>query len=111
ITGSGLPTNWTDADIGAPGVAGSASYASGTFTVSGSGADIYGTADQFNYVSQPVTGNLTITAQVTSQTDTNSWAKAGVMIRESTASGAAYVGVYITPGKGASLQYRSSDNA
>ncbi|WP_174240681.1 chitobiase/beta-hexosaminidase C-terminal domain-containing protein, partial [Granulicella sp. S156] len=111
ITGSGLPTNWTDADIGAPGVAGSASYTSGTFTVSGSGADIYGTADQFNYVSQPVTGNLTITAEVTSQTDTNSWAKAGVMIRESTASGAAYVGVYITPGKGASLQYRPSDNA
>ena len=111
ITGSGLPSNWTDADIGAPGVAGSASYASSTFTVSGSGADIYGTADQFNYVSQPVTGNLTITAQVTSQTDTNSWAKAGVMIRESTASGAAYVGVYITPGKGASLQYRASDNA
>ena len=111
ITGSGLPTNWTDTNIGAPGVAGSASYASGTFTVSGSGADIYGTADQFNYVSQPVTGNLTITAQVTSQTDTNSWAKAGVMIRESTASGAAYVGVYMTPGKGASLQYRASDNA
>ena len=111
ITGSGLPSNWTDADIGAPGVAGSASYASSTFTLSGSGADIYGTADQFNYVSQPVAGNLTITAQVTSQTDTNSWAKAGVMIRESTASGAAYVGVYITPGKGASLQYRASDNA
>jgi len=111
ISGSTLPSGWTDTDIGGPGLAGSASYSGSTFTVSGGGADIYGTADQFNYASQSVNGNLTVTAYVASQTNTNSWAKAGVMIRESTAAGAAYVGVYITPGKGASLQYRPSDNA
>ena len=111
ISGSTLPSGWSDTDIGGPGLAGSASYSGSTFTVSGSGADIYGTADQFNYASQSVNGNLTVTAYVASQTNTNSWAKAGVMIRESTAAGAAYVGVYITPGKGASLQYRPSDNA
>jgi regulation of enolase protein 1 (concanavalin A-like superfamily) len=111
ISAGSLPSGWTDSDIGGPGVAGSASYSAGTFTVLGSGTDIYGTADQFNYASQSVSGNLTITALVNTQTNTNSWAKAGVMIRESTAAGAAYVGVYITPGKGASLQYRPSDNA
>lgn len=111
ISGNTLPANWYDADVGVPGLAGSASYSGTTFTVSGSGADIYNTADQFNYVSQSVNGNLTITALVNTQTNTNSWAKSGVMIRESTAAGAAYVGVYITPGKGASLQYRPSDNA
>ena len=111
IVGNTLPSGWTDTDIGGPGLAGSASYSGSTFTVSGGGADIYGTADQFNYASQSVNGNLTVTAYVASQTNTNSWAKAGVMIRESTAAGAAYVGVYITPGKGASLQYRPSDNA
>ena len=41
----------------APAVAGSASYANGVFTVNGSGADIWGGSDQFNYVSQPLTGN------------------------------------------------------
>ena len=110
-SGGSLPTGWSDLDIGSPGIAGSASYSSGTFTVKGSGADIYGTSDQFNYVSQSVNGNLTITARVASQTNTNAWAKAGVMVRESTAAGAAYVGVYITPGKGASLQYRPSTGA
>jgi len=111
ISGNTLPSGWTDTDIGGPGLAGSAGYSGSTFTVSGSGTDIYGTADQFNYVSQAVNGNLTVTAYVATQTDSNVWAKAGVMIRESTAAGAAYVGVYITPGKGASLQYRPSDNA
>jgi regulation of enolase protein 1 (concanavalin A-like superfamily) len=111
ISTTSLPSGWSDLDIGAPGLAGSATYSGGVFTVNGSGADIYGTADQFNYVSQTANGNLTITARVASQTNTNAWAKAGVMIRETTAAGAAYVGVYITPGKGASLQYRTATNA
>jgi Fn3 associated len=67
-SGGSLPTGWSDLDIGSPGIAGSASYSSGTFTVKGSGADIYGSSDQFNYVSQSVNGNLTITARVASQT-------------------------------------------
>ena len=104
--------SWMDLDIGAPGVAGSVSYGGGVTTVSGSGADIYGTSDQFNYVYQPTTStSFTIQAEVTSQTNTNSWAKAGVMIRESTAAGAAYAGVYVTPGEGVSFQYRATTNA
>src|SRR5436309_3311199 len=42
----GLPAGWTDADIGAVGLAGSASFNAGTFTVKGSGADIFTSADQ-----------------------------------------------------------------
>lgn len=111
INSTSLPSGWADTDIGTPGVAGSATYSGTTFTVNGSGADIYNTADQFNYVSTAANGNLTITARVVSQTNTNSWAKAGVMIRETTAAGSTYVGIYITPGKGASLQYRATTNA
>jgi hypothetical protein len=82
-----LPSPWVDTDIGAPALAGSASFSSGTFTVKGSGADIFGSNDQFNYVYQPTTGNGTIIARVTSQTNTSSNAKAGVIWKASTATG------------------------
>jgi regulation of enolase protein 1 (concanavalin A-like superfamily) len=111
VTVNVLPVPRTDLDIGAPGALGSASYSGSTFTVSGAGADIYGTADQFHYVYQPTTStSVTITARVDSQTNTNSWAKAGVMIRETTAADATYAGIYVTPGKGVSFQYRTATN-
>ena len=102
---SGLPFPWTDSDVGSPAVAGSASYASGVFTVKGSGVDIWAGSDQFNYVSQPLTGNASIVARVTSQSDTDPWAKAGVMIKQSTASGSSYALLGVTPGNGIAFQY------
>jgi regulation of enolase protein 1 (concanavalin A-like superfamily) len=103
---SGVPAGWTDVDIGSPGMVGSATYNAGTFTVSGGGADIWYASDQFNYVYQSLTGDLTITARVASQQNTDSWAKAGVMIRETTAANASYVSVLLTPAYGVNMQYR-----
>ena len=102
---SAVPAPWADADVGGPAVAGSASYANGVFTVNGSGADIWGGSDQFNYVSQPLTGNGTIVARVTSQSDTDPWAKAGVMIKQSTTSGTSYALLGVTPGNGVHFEY------
>ena len=102
---SALPSPWADADVGSPAVAGSASYASGVFTVNGSGADIWGTSDQFNYVSQSLTGDGSIVARVTSQSDTDPWAKAGVMIKQSTTSGSPYALLAVTPGNGVQFEY------
>jgi glucose/arabinose dehydrogenase/regulation of enolase protein 1 (concanavalin A-like superfamily) len=95
-----LPSPWVDTDVGSPAIAGSASYANGVFTVNGSGTDIYGTYDQFNYVNQPVTGdgNGTLIARVTSQTNTSSNAKAGIMFKQSTTAGSPYILITITPG-------------
>src|ERR1051325_6156489 len=61
---SALPAPWTDQDIGAVGVAGTATFdsASSTFTIDGSGSDIWGTADAFHFVSQPWTGDGAIDA-------------------------------------------------
>ena len=70
---TGLPPGWNDADIGSPALAGSASFSSGT--VKGSGADVWGSADQFHYAYQSLTGDVTITAHVASQQNTNAWAK------------------------------------
>ena len=80
-------------------------YSGGVFTVNGGGSDIWGSTDQFNYVSQPLTGNGTIVARVTSQTNTSTWAKAGVMIKQSTTAGSAYALLGVTPGNGVAFQY------
>jgi N-acetylneuraminic acid mutarotase/regulation of enolase protein 1 (concanavalin A-like superfamily) len=100
---------WTDLDIGAPGKVGSAVVnATGTVAVTGGGADIWNQTDQFNLDYQPLVGNGTITAQVVSQTNTNGWAKGGIMIRESTDSDARFVLLALTPGNGVTWQVRSA---
>ena len=107
-TVASLPSPWVTGDIGAVAAAGSAGYSNGIFTVTGSGADIWNTADEFRYVHQPSSGNCEMRAQVTSVQNTDPWAKAGVMIRESTAAGARYAAVFITPGNGVTFQRRTS---
>ena len=93
----GLPAPWSSGDIGAVGVAGSASYNSGVFTVKGSGADIWGTVDAFQYVHQPIAGDAQIMARVTGTQNTNQFAKAGVMFRAGTGASDAYVILDVKP--------------
>src|SRR5207237_4863582 len=83
----------------------------GTWTVSGSGSDIWNASDQFHYVWQTVSGDGSVSAQVISQTNTNAWAKAGVMLRQSTDPGAPFYGAVVTPGNGLSVQYRTAQGA
>ena len=76
-----LPSGWSEAGIGGEPFPGSARASSGTFTVTGSGVDIWGTADQFHYAYRTLTGDGTIVARVTSIQYVSPWVKAGVMIR------------------------------
>src|SRR5206468_605016 len=78
-----LPSGWTDADIGSPGAAGSATVDSnGVWTIMGSGGDIEGTSDQFNFAYQKVTGDATVTAHFLSMVPGDgTWTKVGPMIR------------------------------
>jgi regulation of enolase protein 1 (concanavalin A-like superfamily) len=105
-TSSALPSPWISSDVGAVAATGSASYSSGTFSINGSGADIWGTADEFRYVYQNVSGDVTITARVASVQNTNAWAKAGVMVRESLVAGSKHAMSVITPSNGTSFQRR-----
>ncbi|MEY9967468.1 outer membrane protein assembly factor BamB [Streptacidiphilus sp. MAP12-16] len=99
-----LPAVWTSSDVGSPALAGSASYQNGVYTVNGGGNDIWGSTDQFHYLSQPLTGNGTLTVRVTAQQNTSGWAKSGLMVKQSTASGSAYAALLVTPGNGVHLQ-------
>jgi uncharacterized repeat protein (TIGR01451 family) len=100
-----LPSPWTDGDVGSPALAGSAGYSGGVFSVTGAGADIWGTSDQFNYVSQPLAGNGTIVARVTSQSNTSSNAKAGVIIKQSATAGSNYILIAVAPNGTVKVQY------
>jgi len=109
VTGN-LPVPWSDTDVGGVNLAGSSGYTTsgGKFTVYGSGADIAGSADSFHFVCQPFTGDGTIIARVKSQSSTNAWAKAGVMIRESLASNAVQAVTVLTPSNGVRMEFRTA---
>ena len=101
LAGSGtadvVDSPWASADVGSPGLMGSAYDLSGTFTVSGEGSDIWGTSDQFHYVYRTLGGDGMIIARVAAQQNTGTYPKAGVMIRNSTAANDQFAMVEITP--------------
>ncbi len=98
---------YSQIDIGGPNVPGVGYDSSGTFSVKGSGNDIFGTFDLFHYVYRTLSGDGSITARVISQSNTNSSAKAGVMIRNSLNSGDATSMMAVTPGAGITFQNRA----
>jgi ABC-type transport system involved in multi-copper enzyme maturation permease subunit len=73
-------------------------------------------SDSFSFVHQPLTGNGSITARVTALTGAQAgpgsgvpglvaWAKAGIIIKQSTQQGSAYAAMMVTGGNGARMQY------
>ncbi len=83
-----LPPPWETQDIGAVAATGTAAYApDGTFTLEGSGAEIWYAANEFRFAYETLSGDGNIVARVASVENTNEWAKAGVMIRETLAAG------------------------
>ncbi len=98
---------WAAQDIGTTGATGSSSASGATVTVTGSGADIWGTADTFQFRSVPVTGDCVVTARVWSETNANAWSKAGVMIRDSLAANAMNAFLFVTPTTTNGIQWQS----
>lgn len=104
-----LAAPWTSQDVGSVLATGSASQtAGGLITVAGSGADIWNQADGFRFASQSISGDFDLVARVDAQRNTNTWAKAGLMVRASTAAGSVHGFCLVTPGNGTSLTWRSS---
>jgi regulation of enolase protein 1 (concanavalin A-like superfamily) len=106
-----LPFPWRHQDVGAVAAAGGASYDGSAFTVTGSGADVWGAADEFQFVYQQVTAAFEITARVDSVQNVQAWTKAGLMVRTSLGPDAPQASIFITPGKGLAFQRRASRGA
>ena len=107
--GSGpVPVLESGRDIGTTG--GSDFHVSGVYTIVAGGADIWGYADEFHYVYTSVTGDFEISARVYDLDNTDPWAKAGVMARESLDPGARHAFMCVTPQDGEgrmAFQHRS----
>jgi hypothetical protein len=115
------PRDWTEEDVaelsiwfrGYPASTGSfVEGPVGTYTMTGSGADIWRIngveADEFHFAYKMLAGAGSITARVLSVDDTDPWAKAGVMIRETLNPDSAHAFACITPDNGVASQGRPS---
>ena len=104
---AGTPSSlWLTEDIGAVGATGTFNLSGSTFTIQGSGADIWNSSDEFRYAFQALSGDCSITAHVLNMQGTTGWAKAGVMIRETLDASSQYVINFMSPGNGTALQER-----
>ncbi|HEX7132807.1 MAG TPA: LamG-like jellyroll fold domain-containing protein, partial [Iamia sp.] len=111
ITVNALGIFTANQDIGIPpGIAGSSSYSGGTYTVAGSGADIWDNADHFQFAHVPMTGDGRLTARVVSQVQSpapaSAPAKAGVMFRQSLAAGSIHGMADIMQANGSEFHWR-----
>ena len=109
--GNTLPGGWFSADIGSVSAAGSAGFAGSTWTVTGSGADIWGAADEFRFVYRAQPTAFEIQTRVDSVQNVHPWTKAGLMVRTSLAANAPHASIFVTPGNGVSFQRRKSAGA
>jgi hypothetical protein len=109
MTGGPLPSSWADQDVGSVYSTGGATYdnTSGTFSVAANAADIASTADAFHFVYQPLSGDGQLIARVATEMNTNNWAKAGVMIRETLSANSRFASMLLTPGNGAMFESRT----
>lgn len=105
-----LPFGWLSRDVGAVGAAGSATYDGTTFTVKGSGTDVWGTGDEFHYALTGMSGDFDVIARVKTVQNVRQWTKAGLMIREQLAPGARHASIFVTPTtvKGIAFQRRTT---
>jgi hypothetical protein len=78
----------------------------GTYTMTGSGTDIWDHSDQFHYAFKTLSGSGSIVAKVESVSNTDVWAKAGVMIRETLDAGSKHAMMIVSSSSGVSFQRR-----
>jgi regulation of enolase protein 1 (concanavalin A-like superfamily) len=80
----------------------------GAFRVSGSGHDIWDNADDFRFVFKRLSGNGSVMVKVDSIVNTNVWAKAGVMIRDSLDAGSQMAYMIQSAASGVSFGWRQT---
>ena len=105
ITSAAMPAGWESMDIATTG--GSANENNGTWTVIGDGGDIWGSSDAFHYAYVPLIGDGEITARVVDNgTGSNTWAKGGVMIRETLDANSKHLMMIITDSDGGGIAFQ-----
>jgi hypothetical protein len=78
----------------------------GTYTMAAAGSDVWGESDEFRYAYKMLLGDGSISARVVSVENTSTWAKAGVMIRETLDDYSTHGFMFITPENRRAFQNR-----
>jgi len=107
--------DWTKGGIGSlslwfrghPASVGSFTEApAGTYTMTAAGANIWGAADEFHYAYKTLNGSGSIIAKVESIKNSHSWAKGGVMVRDTLEPGSAHGTMFLTAAQGLAFERR-----
>jgi hypothetical protein len=98
------------ADIGNVAAAGSSMGDDSLITVSGSGADIWGTADEFHYLFREITGSFKLRSEVILFIDQGdgTWTKAGLMVRDSLGAHSTNVAALMRSDGDIAMQWRDT---
>lgn len=102
---------YASAGIGNPTPAGSQTPVGNGWNLSGGGADLGGTSDQFQFSHLPRTGDFDVKVRLDSLSLADAWSEAGMVARESLTPGARSASVMATPTiSGCYFQSRGSSN-
>jgi len=94
-------------DVGAPAIKRATEFSNGQYRITGSGANIWGKQDQFQYAWREMTGNFTVAASMRFLSKGAEHRKAGIMVRQSLDNDATYADVVIHGTGMPGLQWRS----
>jgi regulation of enolase protein 1 (concanavalin A-like superfamily) len=97
----------TGANIGSPYRGGEVLTKDGTFYITAAGNDIWSYQDQFYFLHEETSGDLTLKVHVSKLNKKSDWTKAGIMIRDTLQPNSANVLCMHTGGKGVVTQWRS----
>nr|NIS53567.1 hypothetical protein [Phycisphaerae bacterium]NIU11045.1 hypothetical protein [Phycisphaerae bacterium]NIU59672.1 hypothetical protein [Phycisphaerae bacterium]NIW95964.1 hypothetical protein [Phycisphaerae bacterium] len=101
---------WGSKDIGNPGIPGRSFDDAGTWTIQGSGHDIWGNNDGFHYVYRPLAGDGSLQVNLVSMDVTSGWAKVGPAIREDLTAGSKHAMTAMTGSNGIQFVWRLNTN-
>ncbi len=101
----------TSTDIGNPTPSGSVTTVTpgSDYNVNVGGLDIWGTYDSFNFLQEQRTGNFDVSVRIAGLTAVDNDTMAGLMVRETLATGSKHVNIKVRP-SGFRLNWRASTN-
>lgn len=102
------PPGWKSCDVGAVGNQGEDVWVAGSFTVNGSGEDIWDRADAFRFVYTNLRGDGIVVAHLASFSAGDGWGKAGLMIRQDLSPMSPNAFVLISQSNGSAFQERDT---
>ena len=107
-----IASAYASAGVGNPAPAGSQTVLPAGLMVTGGGAGVTGTNDQFQFSYQLSSGDFDIAVRIASLGLTVDWAQAGLMARESLAPGGRFAASLVTPAmNGCSFMWRDPANS